>query len=74
MLPILNVRNKEKTLHTSEVLTGDTIKSHWSTYKGKLKARDVQRSFEKVPELGMGDREMLDRNYLGKARTTRRVN
>ena len=41
MLPILNMRDKEKTLHTSEVLTKDTIKKQWTSYKGKLKARDV---------------------------------
>jgi hypothetical protein len=35
MLPILNMKNKEKTLHASEALTFDDIRKHKVKYTGR---------------------------------------
>jgi hypothetical protein len=74
MLPILNMRNTEKTLHTAEVLTNDTIKKQKKRYDGQLKTFDLQNHFERVPSIGMDDREMLLRNFIGKATRDRKTN
>lgn len=46
MLPILNLRNKEATLHASEALTLDNIAMQNSLYAGGLKTNAEQQAFE----------------------------
>ena len=48
MLPILNTRDHEKTLHAAEALTYDDIKIQKAQYSKSLTAREEQTEYERM--------------------------